>query len=65
MTDRENRIDRFRGDALANAELRNELRAVIWNRDDIGALAKKHGQAIGATALVGTGLDHPVTNRLG
>ncbi len=43
MTDSENQIDRFLGDALANAELRNELRAVIWNRDDIVALGKKHG----------------------
>ena len=43
MTDRENQIDRFLEDALANAELRSELRAVIWNRDDVVALGKKHG----------------------
>ncbi len=42
MTDRGNQIDRFLADALANAELRNELLAVIWNRDDIAALGKKH-----------------------
>ena len=43
MTDRENQIKHLFGDALADAELRNELRAVIWNRDDIVALGKKHG----------------------
>ena len=43
MTDRGNQIDRFLGDALSDAELRNELLAVIWDRDDIVALGKKHG----------------------
>ncbi len=43
MTDRENQIDRFLGDALASAELRSELLEVIWDRDDIVALGKKRG----------------------
>ncbi len=43
MADRENQIDRLLGDALASAELRSELLEVIWDRDDIVALGKKHG----------------------
>ena len=43
MTDRGNQIDRFLGDALASAELRSELLEVIWDRDNIVALGKKHG----------------------
>ncbi len=43
MTDRENQIDRFLGDTLASAELRSELLEVIWDRNDIVALGKKHG----------------------
>lgn len=43
MNEREKHIDRFLGEAMRNAALRNELRPVLWNLDDIVAVGKKHG----------------------